>query len=94
MKEDLEREVTFLEEYLNGFEMVLKSDRFADPSTGYAKYIDVDSFIDYFLGTEITKNPDAYRGSTYMHKDCNGLVAMGPMWDYNEAFGMCCGYPI
>ena len=94
VKEDLEREVTFLEEYLNGFEMVLKSDRFADPSTGYAKYIDVDSFIDYFLGTEITKNPDAYRGSTYMHKDCNGLVAMGPMWDYNEAFGMCCGYPI
>jgi hypothetical protein len=19
---------------------------------------------------------------------------MGPMWDYNEAFGLCCGYPI
>lgn len=19
---------------------------------------------------------------------------MGPMWDYNEAFGQCCGYPI
>lgn len=19
---------------------------------------------------------------------------MGPMWDYNEAFGLCCGFPI
>ena len=93
-KDDLEREVSFLEEYLNGFELALKNKNFADPNQGYAKYIDVDSFIDYFLGTEITKNPDAYRGSTYMHKDCNKLVAMGPMWDYNEAFGMCCGYPI
>mmetsp|Transcript_11705 Transcript_11705/g.21946 ORF Transcript_11705/g.21946 Transcript_11705/m.21946 type:complete len:720 (+) Transcript_11705:205-2364(+) len=93
-KEELEREVEFLEEYLNGFEMSLQKRDFADPNQGYAKYIDVDSFIDYFLGTEITKNPDAYRGSTYMHKDCDKKVAMGPMWDYNEAFGMCCGYPI
>lgn len=93
-KDELERQTEFLEEYLNGFELALKGDNFANPNMGYAKYIDVDSFIDYFLGTEITKNPDAYRGSTYMHKDCNKLVAMGPMWDYNEAFGMCCGYPI
>jgi len=93
-KKDLQREVDFLEEYLNGFERVLKSKEFADPNLGYAKFIDVDSFVDYFLGTEITKNPDAYRGSTYMHKDCDAKVSMGPMWDYNEAFGMCCGYPI
>jgi len=93
-KEELGRQLEFLEDYLNGFEMALQKKTFADPAQGYAKYIDVDAFIDYFLGTEITKNPDAYRGSTYMHKDCGKLVAMGPMWDYNEAFGMCCGYPI
>lgn len=29
-----------------------------------------------------------------MHKDKDGPLAMGPMWDYNEAFGLCCGYPI
>lgn len=21
-------------------------------------------------------------------------LAMGPVWDYNEAFGVCCGFPI
>ena len=29
-----------------------------------------------------------------MHKDRDGPLRMGPAWDYNEAFGECCGYPI
>eukprot|EP00798_Chlamydomonas_sp_ICE-L_P025962 gene25962-11646_t len=39
-------------------------------------------------GTELTKNPDGYRGSIYMSKDVQGKLMMGPMWDYNEAFGL------
>lgn len=35
-----------------------------------------------------------YRGSTYFYKDRGGKLMMGPVWDYNEAFGICCGYPI
>ena len=35
-----------------------------------------------------------YRDSTYMHKDVGGKLHMGPLWDFNEAFGECCGYPI
>ena len=93
-KEELKAETNFLEEYLNGFERALKSKDFADPERGYEKFIEVDTFIDNFLAVEITKNPDSYRGSTYMRKDCGKKVEMGPMWDYNEAFGMCCGYPI
>lgn len=23
-----------------------------------------------------------------------GRLVMGPAWDYNEAYGLCCGYPI
>lgn len=34
------------------------------------------------------------RGSVYMHKDRDGPLAAGPAWDYNEAYGLCCGYPI
>ncbi len=43
---------------------------------------------------QLTKNNDGYRGSTYMHKDRDGPLAAGPAWDYNEAYGLCCGYPI
>jgi len=37
--------------------------------------------------TEISNNVDGYRLSTYMHKDKNGLLTMGPIWDFNLAFG-------
>lgn len=37
---------------------------------------------------------DGYRGSIKMHKDAGGPLVLGPIWDLNEAFGLCCGYPI
>lgn len=30
----------------------------------------------------------------YMYKDVSAPLVMGPLWDYNEAFGICCGYPV
>ncbi|CAD7695843.1 unnamed protein product [Ostreobium quekettii] len=60
----------------------------------WTPYIDEGSFVDYFLITEMSKNPDGYRGSTYFHKDAGGPLVAGPAWDYNEAYGQCCGYPI
>ena len=93
-QDEMEPELTFAKQWLDAFEAALVSDEWTDPEVGWRRFADEDSFIDYFLGVEMTKNPDAYRGSTYMHKDCGGLLAMGPMWDYNEAFGVCCGYPI
>lgn len=57
-------------------------------------YVDEDSFVDMFLITELTKNPDAYRGSYYFHKNPGSVLIAGPPWDFNEAYGMCCGYPI
>lgn len=29
-----------------------------------------------------------------LHKDRSAPLAAGPPWDYNEAFGLCCGYPM
>jgi len=61
----------------------------------YREFIDIASFVDYFLATELTKNPDGYRGSTFLHvQSKEGTLRAGPMWDYNESFGLCCGYPI
>ena len=38
-KEELGRQLEFLEDYLNGFEMALQKKTFADPAQGYAKYV-------------------------------------------------------
>lgn len=49
--------------------------------------IDINSFVDFMIINELTKNPDGFRLSTYMHKDLNGKIKMGPIWDFNLAFG-------
>lgn len=77
----------YISTYIANFESVLASDDFTDPTNGYAAHIDVDSFIDFFLLNELSNNVDGYRISTYMHKDKNEKLKMGPIWDFNLAFG-------
>lgn len=80
----------YIKKYMDDFEAVLAGSNFKDSNQGYAKYIDVDSFIDYFIANEVTKNPDAYRLSTYMYKKKDsdgGKLFMGPIWDFNLGFG-------
>ena len=59
----------YLQEYVNAFEKVLHGEGFTDPQTGYPAYIDVVSFRDYFILSEVTRNVDAYKKSRYFFKD-------------------------
>ena len=77
----------YLQQFMDSFEQALAGESFADASQGYAKYIDVDSFIDHHLLVEFGRNIDGYVLSTFMHKDRDGLLNMGPIWDYNGALG-------
>ncbi len=78
----------YIKSYIDSFEMALISDRFEDPEIGYRKYIDYSSFIDYFIVNEVSKNIDGYMLSTFLYKDSKGgKLAMGPVWDFNLAFG-------
>ena len=55
--------------------------------TGYPSIIDIPSFIDYMLITEYISNPDGYVHSTFFHKERNGKLRAGPLWDSNFALG-------
>jgi hypothetical protein len=57
------------------------------PVTGYPSVIDVPSFIDYMIINELSANADAYQFSTYYHKDRNGKLRAGPLWDQDLTFG-------
>jgi hypothetical protein len=84
------QQLNYIEQYVDSFEYALNGLNFADTSIGYAKYIDINSFIDFYIINEISKNIDGYRLSTYMHKDKQskgGKLTMGPFWDFNLAFG-------
>ena len=80
----------YIQQYMKQFEDALAGENFMDPVNGYAKYIDVNSFVDYFLAQEMTKNVDGYRLSTFLHKERDsdgGKIFMGPIWDFNLGFG-------
>lgn len=81
------RQKEWLIQYLDQFESTLFGDDFKDVNQGYTQYIDVGSFIDYHLITELLKEIDGYRLSTFMHKDRNGKLTMGPVWDFNLSLG-------
>ena len=77
----------WIRDYCNLTEQVLASPDFADPVNGYQKYIDPDSYINYFIIAEISRNVDGYILSDYMFKPRNGRIQRGPVWDYNYAWG-------
>ena len=77
----------YISDYVSAFEAALASDNFTDATLGYANYIDVDSFIDFFLLNELSNNVDGFRLSTWITKDKNEKLKMGPIWDFNLTFG-------
>jgi len=83
----IDEQRAYIKAYVDSFERALAGASFKNPSTGYRKFIDVNSFIDYYLITELTHNIDGYRISTYFYKDKLGKLTMGPLWDYDLAWG-------
>ncbi len=80
----------YVKSYFNDFEKALQSSSFTDPNTGYQKYIDVSSFIDYYIVQELTKNIDGnLRKSTFITKERGGKLKMYHVWDFDFALGNC-----
>lgn len=78
----------YIRQYIDEFEAVLRSADFANPATGYAAYIDVDSFVRWFLVNEVFRNYDAKMAtSCWMYKPRGGRLHMGPLWDFDIAAG-------
>lgn len=86
-KDDMlsENAVSAIEEELSKIEKILYSD---DPEEflKYRECLDVDSFVDYYLINEFFMNYDAGNNSTYYYKTQDGKLAIGPIWDYDNAF--------
>ena len=56
-------------------------------SGNWRQYFDEDSFIDGIILQDFSLNPDAFNKSQYFHKQSGGRIRMGPIWDFNLAYG-------
>jgi len=51
----------------------------------YERYIDVNSFVNFYIINEFIGNNDLWQGSTFLHKDVrSGQIVAGPVWDFNN----------
>ena len=76
----------YIQNYIYEFETALLADDFNSDLRTYTDYIDINSFIDYFILNELVRNIDGYRLSTYLFKDLNGKLNLGPVWDLNIGY--------
>lgn len=76
---------TAISKDFSDFEKTLYSFDYNWEDWGYKRHIDVQSFVDYFLITELTCNSDVGSFSTYMAKGIDGRYRMY-LWDMNS----CC----
>lgn len=83
---------SYMTGYIDDFEKALRGPGSADPDVGYAAYIDVKSFIDYYIVQELTKNVDGnLRKSSFITKEQGKKMEMYHLWDFDLTLGNC-GY--
>jgi len=80
----------YIEAYCDSFETALHGPNFMDPLNGYRRFIEMGSWVDFFIMNEFSKNVDGYRISSFFYKEKDsdgGLLHMGPVWDFDIAWG-------
>ncbi len=79
----------YIKSYVDSFENVLNGVQSQHKQTGWRKFADENSFIDYFVVNEVSRNVDGYRLSSFFYKDRQskgGKITAGPVWDFDLAF--------
>lgn len=76
-----------LKMHLEDFENFLKTISHSK-NNDIAKWIDINEFIKHYWVQEFSKNPDASGyASIYLSWTTNDIIKMGPVWDFDLAFG-------
>ena len=76
----------YIKDYFNKFETAVFTYGFTSETTGYRKYLNLDSFLQYFIVGELDGNTD-YFWSIYMSKERGEeKFVVGPVWDVDIGF--------
>ena len=81
---------SYIKKFLTDTENSINGSSFTDPATGFRKYLDVRSFVDFQIIQELVNNVDGYRFSMFFYKDKDsrgGKLHAGPLWDFDLCYG-------
>jgi hypothetical protein len=77
----------FVKNALNELEAALFTDLF--PNTAYLDLIDINTFIDFIMINEITRNTEIrHPASIFMYRNSkdDARIKLGPLWDFDYGF--------
>lgn len=78
----------YTDEFYYVYNYMNELDRALVRGEGYEEYIDVDSWVDWFIVMELTNNTDsAFWRSSFLYRRPGEKVMLGPVWDFDMAFG-------
>jgi hypothetical protein len=81
----------YIQGFVQDFEDALYSADWLDPDLGYARFIDRNSWIDWYLVNELCRNVDSvYYSSCKLYKtrdtaQAPGRLYFGPLWDFDNS---------
>ncbi len=88
IKSEIEPEqVSLISDRIEDFEQAMLSAGLQDPDSGYTRYLETDTLVDFYLVNEFLRNVDAFASSTYVHRQRGGKLQFGPLWDFDIAAG-------
>lgn len=89
MEQKSEAEYKKMEQIIQNAEDVIFSPDFKSAEKGWQSVIDEDSFVDWYLINEFTKNHDAkFQASCYFYYASQAKkIFMGPLWDMDISCG-------
>ena len=80
-------ELSTLKNHLDSLEDILSSEHISDSTI--AHFFDIDSYIKHYWVQEFSKNKDgAFLFSVYFTWAPGGKIKMGPVWDFDGAYGV------
>lgn len=78
----------YIKNYIQDMEDALYApNRLSGDGLHYTEYMDVTSFLDFFMVNHVFKNVELFYKSCYMYKDVDGPLTFGPIWDMDWAAG-------
>ena len=79
--------ISYIKNYITQAEAALFSSDFKNVSLGWQRYMDIDSFVDWYLINEIAKNRNgAFVANCVMNLKRGEKLKMGPLWNFEDAF--------
>lgn len=83
-----DEEYTEVKDFIVEAERRLYADNYTDPEEGWQHCMDIDSFADWYLINEITRNNDAsFFSSCFLTWVPGEKLKMGPLWDFDISLG-------